>query len=202
MVVPVKALPTAKSRLAATIADPAAHEQLVRAIRADTIAAAAAAPGVARILVVADAEGVLAAQDVEVIVQTEPGLNAGIWEAAAYAAARWPSDGVAALVADLPALRPEDLGAALSAAAGTQSAFVADSSGAGTTLLTARPGTTLDPHFGAGSASEHARRAVPVVGAPGLRQDVDTESDLFRAIALGVGPMTQAAVVADTSCSR
>jgi 2-phospho-L-lactate guanylyltransferase len=202
VVVPVKALPAAKSRLASTVRDSRTHDQLVRAIRADTLAAAAHAEGVARILVVADVDGVEAVEAAEVIVQGEPGLNAGLREAAAYAAARWPGDGVAALVADLPALQPEHLGEALRLAAGADAAFVADSSGEGTTLLTARPGTALAPSFGAGSALRHAQHALSVVGAPGLRQDVDTESDLFRALELGSGPMTRAAAAAVTSCSR
>lgn len=202
VVIPIKALPSAKSRLAATVADPAAHSALVTAIRGDTLAAARQAPGVARIVVVADSGGVDAEDAFEVILQTDPGLNAGLRAAAAYAAERWPDDGVAAMVGDLPALRPDDLGAALTAAATVPAAFVADSSGTGTTLLTAAPGAVLAPSFGAGSAARHGRQAVAVVGAPGLRQDVDTEADLFRALELGAGPLTRAAAAAVTSCSR
>lgn len=212
--IPVKALPSAKSRLAATVPDPAIHAALVRAIRADTVAAAVRAPGVARVVIVADAppdpataadagevsDGV--ADSVQVIVQTEPGLNAGLRAGARFATQHWPADAVAALMADLPALTPTDLGAALVAAATLDAAFVADSSGTGTTLLTAAPGTPLAPSFGAGSARRHGRHATSVVGAPGLRQDVDTEADLFRALELGVGPRTRAAAAAVTSCSR
>src|SRR5436305_745035 len=44
---------------------------------------------------------------------------------------------VAALSSDLPALRPQELAAALAAAAAADRCFVADAAGTGTTLLTA-----------------------------------------------------------------
>ena len=200
--VPVKALPSAKSRLAVAVPDPGQHAALVLAIRADTLAAARRTASVARIVVVADAGGVDAPDALEVILQTEPGLNAGLRAGAEYAGQRWPHDGVAAMVADLPALQPEELDAALAGAAKVPAAFVADATGAGTTLLTASAGTALAPAFGPGSAARHARRAHPVVGGPGLRQDVDTEADLFRALDIGAGPLTRAAAAAVTSCSR
>ena len=54
VVIPAKALPAAKSRLMTASADETAHRRLVEAIRADTAAAARAADGVARVLVVSD----------------------------------------------------------------------------------------------------------------------------------------------------
>src|SRR5439155_7391966 len=121
VVIPAKALPDAKTRLLPASTDPDAHRRLVEAIRADTMAAARAAVRTARILVVtdrADGNGAL--------VQVRPGLNAGLAEAAEYASRTWPADGVAALVGDLPALRPEALAAALEHAAQHERAFVAD----------------------------------------------------------------------------
>ena len=97
---------------------------------------------------------------------------------------------MAALVGDLPALRPAELDAALTAAAAHPAAFVADHLGTGTTLLTAGPATTLAPHFGPGSAAAHARGAVALSAGPGLRTDVDTAADLARAAELGVGMRT------------
>ena len=103
------------------------------------------------------------------------------------------SVGVAALAADLPALRPEELAAALDAAtrAGTRS-YVPDADGTGTVLLAARAGTDLNPRFGPGSAAAHARSgALPLAGDwPGLRRDVDTPADLAAALGLGVGRYT------------
>jgi 2-phospho-L-lactate guanylyltransferase len=196
VVIPAKALPEAKSRLAPASSGPHAHHRLVAAIRADTITAARAAAGVARVLVVADRPE--AAIDlpagVESLVQHADGLNAALREAAEHAAAHWPADGVAALVGDLPALRPAELAAALSAAAGVAAGYVHDAAGTGTTLLTAGPGDALRPAFGLGSAGRHAVHAVLLPAGAGLRRDVDTAPDLARAAELGLGPATIAAL--------
>jgi 2-phospho-L-lactate/phosphoenolpyruvate guanylyltransferase len=173
LLVPVKALPGAKSRLLAASADPNSHRRLVEAIRADTLLAARAARNVARVLLVDGA-----------------GLNDALRAAADDAAQQWPADGIAALVADLPALRPAELDGALASAAGHPRAFVTDSAGTGTTLLAVRPGMALDPMFGPGSAVRHAAAAVQLDAGPGLRRDVDTAEELRDAITLGVGPAT------------
>jgi len=195
VVIPVKALPGAKSRLLAATADRAAHHRLVQAIREDTLAAARAASDVARVVLVADRPGALSGAGVS-IVQSAPGLNPALREAAGYAAARWPADGVAALVGDLPALRPEELTAALRAAAAHQRSYVADADATGTTLLAALPGHPLRPRFGAGSAARHAVDAVALCAGPGLRRDVDTAADLRSAASAGLGPATSAALAA------
>jgi 2-phospho-L-lactate guanylyltransferase len=99
---------------------------------------------------------------------------------------------VVALSADLPALRPDELTAAL-AACGPGRSFVIDLPGTGTTMLAAGPGVWLDPRFGVGSALAHqASGAVPVTltGIDSVRRDVDTAADLAQAVGLGVGPRT------------
>jgi 2-phospho-L-lactate guanylyltransferase len=192
VLIPVKSLPEAKSRLTGASADPAAHARLVRAIRADTVAAAREADGVARLVLVLDGPAADLAPGGLTFVQTVPGLNAALAEAADDARRRWPQDAVAALVGDLPALRSTDLAAALAAAATHEHAYVPDASGTGTTLLTAAPGAALRPRFGAGSAHRHAEVAAALDAAAGLRRDVDTGADLHLAAALGVGPATRA----------
>jgi 2-phospho-L-lactate guanylyltransferase len=195
VVVPLKALPAAKSRLARDIGRPA-HAELVRALRADTVAAARATDGVARILVVGDRplDSGAIPDATRVLVQRSHGLNGALRDAAAVAAAEWPADGLAALVGDLPALHPGELSAALQRAAVHARAFAADAAGTGTTLLTARPGEPFRPAFGPSSAVRHARLAVPIDAGPGLRCDVDTARDLAQAVALGIGPETSAAL--------
>lgn len=192
VVIPAKSLPEAKSRLAGS-SDARSHERLVLAIRADTVAAARAAANVSRVVVIAEREAVDPSGADFVFVQGSSGLNAALREAAEICARRWPGDGVAALVGDLPALRADELDAALEQAAEHRLAYVVDSHATGTTMLTAQPGVQLDPHFGAGSAAQHALIAAPLAGAPGLRQDVDTDSDLAQALRLGVGSRTLAA---------
>ena len=102
-----------------------------------------------------------------------------------------PDLAVAAMCADLPSLRTEDLTDALSAGL-TPRWFVADSAGTGTTLLAAGPGVDLEPHFGTGSALRHEESGASPIRAelPTLRRDVDTEDDLAAARDLGVGEHT------------
>jgi 2-phospho-L-lactate guanylyltransferase len=106
--------------------------------------------------------------------------------------ARKDGAAVAVLLGDLPALRPEDLTQALTAAAAYPIAFVPDADGTGTVLLTATDGRQLEPRFGEGSAARHkaAGHTRLDLELPRLRTDVDDSGDLEHALALGVGPAT------------
>jgi 2-phospho-L-lactate/phosphoenolpyruvate guanylyltransferase len=198
VVVPAKRLAVAKTRLTPLpegLAGPpaAAHDRLVLALLADTVAAALASPAVAGVLVVTDDPDAAAAVTRlgAGTVPDEP--DRGLNPALAHGARATGATAVAALSSDLPALRPAELTAALAAAGSAPRCFVADAQGTGTTLLTA-VGTDLSPAFGAGSAQRHAAGgAVLLTGAwPGLARDVDTPGDLRAALALGVGPHTAA----------
>ena len=198
LVIPVKVLARAKSRLA-DLAGPA-RSALALAMASDTVSAAVACPAVTTVIVVTDDEaaaGVLGALGAHVL-PDEPsaGLNPALAHGAAVAAARWPGSGTAGLAADLPALRPAELDRALRAAAQWPEAFVADALGTGTTLYTAWPPATFRPRFGPGSADRYrAGGAVEIMLAdvPSLRCDVDTPADLRQATSLGLGPRTVAA---------
>jgi 2-phospho-L-lactate guanylyltransferase len=196
VLVPLRALPSAKSRLAEALS-PEVHGAVVAAIRADTLAAVSSAAPVAHVVIIGDAPG-----EGVTLVQTSAGLNGALRDGAVYARERWPDDGIAALVGDLPALRAGELGAALDAAAPHPSAFVPDASGAGTTLLAATPGTALDPRFGIGSAARHAAIAVTLEAGAGLRTDVDTVGDLADAARVGVGVHTDAVITAHGVVAR
>ncbi len=128
-----------------------------------------------------------------------PGLNQALAHGAAYAHDHWPGRGRAGLAGDLPAVRPEELAAALSAAARLGAAFVPDAAGTGTTLYAAAPGTEFRPQFGVGSRAAHLATGAREVGAglTGLRRDVDTVDDLRLAEAIGLGPRTRAVLAAD-----
>ena len=195
LVIPVKVLARAKSRLAG-LAGPA-REELALAMAADTVSAAAACPAVAAVLVVTDdAAAASTLGDLgAVIVPDEPaaGLNPALAHGASLAAARWPRSGTAALAADLPALRPAELERGLQAAAQWPEAFVPDAEGTGTTLYAARPGVAFRPRFGAGSAARYRAGGAAEIGltdVPSLRSDVDTPAGLEAALSLGVGPRT------------
>ncbi|MGY2128954.1 2-phospho-L-lactate guanylyltransferase [Blastococcus sp. SYSU DS0617] len=195
VVVPAKRLAVAKTRLRPLTdrADrpAAAHDALVLALLADTVAAALACPPVAEVVVVTDepAAASLVRRLGARTVGDEP--DAGLNAALDHGARTVTHDAVAALSSDLPALRPAELAAALGAAAGAPRCFVADVHGTGTTLLTA-VGTPLRPRFGTGSAQAHREDGtVALTGDwPGLLRDVDALDDLRAALALGVGPHT------------
>lgn len=201
LVIPVKPLWAAKSRLRGAV-DDAAHARLALALALDTIAAARAASRVRGLLVMSTdaqvaaglaAEGVAVAPDGPV-----PGLNAALEHGAGLLRARDARAAVGALQADLPALTPDELDAAVGRAtaafaAGSDRAFCADAAGTGTTLLLAAPGAGLQPRFGRASARRHRESgAIELRGAwPGLRHDVDTGTDLARAAELGLGACTR-----------
>jgi 2-phospho-L-lactate guanylyltransferase len=193
IVVPAKRLAVAKTRLRplTDVLGGDAHDDLVLALLADTVAAAAACPSVTEVLVVTDDPAAAAAVrplDVRVLAdEPDRGLNPALEHGARHATC----SAVAALSSDLPALRPPELADALHAAAAAQRCFVPDGHGTGTTLLTAT-GTALLPRFGTGSAQAHRDGgAVALTGDwPGLVRDVDTPGDLRDALALGTGPRT------------
>ncbi len=195
VLMPVKVLSEAKSRLAA-LAGPRRGE-LALAVACDTVTAVMRTDQAARAIVITDdpvAASALRELGAQVI-PDEPrdGLNAALRHGAAIAAHSWPASGTAALSADLPALRPAELARALSAAARWPNAFVADAPGDGTTLYTAAPGVAFRPAFGLASRARHAAGGaaeLELTDIPGLRRDVDTPADLRGAAELGLGTRT------------
>ncbi len=229
VLLPVKVLARAKSRLAVLAGD--RRRDLALALAADTVAAVAACPEVTRVVVVTSdpVAGPLLSALGAVIVTDAPagltaalasldtpspdapsadiagvqeGLNAALRHGAAEAARRWPGSGLAALTADLPALRPAELAAALRAVSGpgrtgsgSRAAFVPDAAGVGTTLYAVPPGGQFRPLFGGASRARHAASGAAELrldDIAGLRRDVDTPDDLRAALALGAGPRTTA----------
>ena len=198
LVIPVKVLALAKSRLTG-LAGPRRAE-LALAMAADTVAAATACTVVDSVVVVTDdaAAAALLSGLGAIVVPDEPGdgLNPALTFGAAQAGEFWPGRGRAGLAADLPALAPAELGRALTEAAKVPEAFVADAEGTGTTLYTARPPAAFRPRFGAGSRAAHLSGGVvelQLPGLDGLRRDVDTVADLRDAARIGLGPHTAAA---------
>jgi 2-phospho-L-lactate guanylyltransferase len=196
VLVPVKPPAVGKSRLVGLTDEQ--RRDLAAAFALDTVSACLVAPGVARVLAVTDDAGFasrLAALGCAVVPDGRPGdLNASLVLAAAEARRRWPQLRPAAVCADLPALRPEDLAAVLTAAVARDHgpAFVADADGVGTTVYTAGHAAFL-PQFGPGSRARHLASGVTeVADAPAsVRLDVDDLAALARARALGLGPHTR-----------
>ena len=195
VVVPVKLLAVAKSRLGAY--GDAARQELALAFAVDVVTAALRCAVVARVLVVTD--DALAAVSLSALGASiapdlpDDGLNPALSHGADLLRERHAERGVATLSADLPALRPVDLETALRAVPPRSRAFVADADARGTTLLAAAPGVALLPSYGAGSRARHlASGALELRGTPALGRDVDTPDDLAQALALGVGERTAA----------
>ena len=194
IVVPVKRLDDAKTRLRV---DPDVRIELALAIAADTVSAALACPLAAVVIAVTDdarAAPVLSALGAVVVPdRPDAGLNPALVHGASVPEV--PSDaGVAAIAADLPALRPGELADVLAATAQHGVVVVADAAGVGTTLLAAVEVPRFRPMFGTGSRARHvAAGAVDLSDAagPSLRCDVDTLADLATAHRLGLGPATE-----------
>ena len=193
VVVPVKSLDVAKSRLAGF--GDHGRRGLALAFAQDVVRAAVACPLVRQVLVITDDDD--AGRELALLgADIRPDLPAaGLNPALEHGAALLREGlGVAALSSDLPALKAADLGATLAGAA--RRFFVADADGRGTTLLAAAAGAPLLAAYGPGSAQLHrSSGAQEVAGAPGLRRDVDTPDDLAAAVTLGVGPSTAAVLV-------
>ncbi|WP_119729250.1 2-phospho-L-lactate guanylyltransferase [Thermomonospora amylolytica] len=197
LVLPVKVLSRAKTRMAAA-AGPL-REALALAVAADTVAAALRCALVAEVIVVTDDP--LAASELSALgartVPDEPdrGLNPALAYGASVARRARPDVGVGAMSADLPALRPAELGRVLTAAAAFPESFVPDAAGVGTTLYAVRPGVPFSPAFGPDSRARHAAqgaRELALEDIASVRRDVDTPDDLRAALALGAGPRTTA----------
>ena len=203
LVLPLKEAALGKSRL--TLPPGLSRTEVARAVARDTLEAVCGTLPPHRVTVVtSDRHARRLAEAAGVAVVPDPG--AGLDEAIRAGWARTPDaavdgqtddpaggvDGWAALLGDLPALRPEELAQALATCAAYPAAVVPDADGTGTVLLTSTTGVP-EPRFGPGSAARHARTATLLeLDLPGLRRDVDTVADLRAAVALGVGPHTRA----------
>ncbi|WNI22226.1 2-phospho-L-lactate guanylyltransferase [Streptomyces sp. ITFR-16] len=196
LVVPLKPLARAKSRLVPA-SGALLRPRLALAFAQDTVAAALSCPAVADVVVVTDdraAGAALAALGARIVADTPAaGLNAALAHGERTVRASRPGAPVAALNADLPALRPAELSRVLEFSAAFPRAFVPDAAGIGTTFLSAGPGVEFRPAFGGPSRARHlasGAREITLAGIDSVRRDVDTGDDLRVALALGVGPFT------------
>ena len=196
MIVPVKRLAEAKSRLSDELA-PSARHDLVRAMLADVLAAARESAVGSLLLVSADdAYDDIAAQAGAVRVAD---AGTGYNQAVALGLAHAQNAGAAsALVvpADQPRATASDIREASAALAGL-SVVVVRAHDDGTGALGLRPPTALEPAFGPRSADAHlaaAERAgltAATLALPSLAYDIDMLADLER-VEPPLGPATRA----------
>jgi 2-phospho-L-lactate guanylyltransferase len=191
IIVPHRGLDVAKTRLAPVL-DPAAREQLARALLVRVLKVAREAcddvvvisPSVALRALVLEAGARLSAQ-------RGMGLNAGLEQARSEAVI----EGIEALVVlhgDLPNLAVADVMALADAVPLPAGVVIApDRAGTGTNGLVQRPAAAIPFRFGAGSCAAHLDAAtavglpVTLVQRPGLAFDLDTPEDLARWLELG-----------------
>ncbi len=195
VVVPVKPPAVAKSRLG-RLGDEVRRD-LATAFAGDTVEAALSCARVATVLVVTDDHrlaGQLAAAGAEVVPDgAADDLNASLVLAAAELLRRHAGLRIAALCADLPSLRPDELGRVLEAAPADRMGFVADADAVGSTAVTAPDLARFRPRFGHGSRVEHLDAGaleIDLGDVVSVRRDVDTPDDLAAALRLGIGPRT------------
>ena len=199
VVIPVKALPQAKTRLAGDVATPA---DLAVAFLRDTLAAVLATASVeATVVVTADpvVADIAAGAGADVVDDSEhPGINPAARHGAGH---RSPGSAIAVIVSDLPCLTPATLAVVLAAASAHRHAFLADLDGTGTTMWFADADAPVEPHFGPDSRAAHAGAGhVDLVAAHAAladalvpaRLDIDTVAALDRAVTVGVGAATAA----------
>lgn len=200
VVVPVKGRSGAKTRL---VPPPGVDRgELALAMACDALVALRRVVPVDRVVVVtSDADLAASVRAAGAHVVADPGTGLVTAVEAGLAVLPLHVDR-AVLLGDLPALRSDELAAALSAGGGQERSFVADRGDTGTTLLLARAGTPHDVHFGTGSAAAHAAAGYRPLAleVPSLRTDVDDADDLRAAVSLGCGPATTA-LLPDAVCS-
>jgi 2-phospho-L-lactate/phosphoenolpyruvate guanylyltransferase len=195
-VVPVKGGPLAKSRLRLPRA---LRASLADAFARDTVAALRAGrPGMPVLVVTSDVEVSAWVPHLGAVLVPDPGqgLDAAV-VAGCRAAAGLRARRVAVVLGDHPALRPDEVRAALEAAARHPACVVADAGDDGTALLTATlepppAGSQVRTAFGPGSAAAHQRLGHTrlELDLPGLLVDVDDAASLAAAARLGLGPHT------------
>jgi 2-phospho-L-lactate guanylyltransferase len=194
-VVPVKGGPLSKSRLALPRD---VRVALATAFARDTVAALRRADPRMPVLVVTGAPDVAEwarGDGADVVADPGTGLDGAVAAGVAAAGPRGASH-AAVVLGDHPALRPEEVRAALALASGHDRTIVPDAVGSGTALLGMPTAPVVRTAFGAGSAAAHVLMGFVALEAevPGLRLDVDDAQDLAAAVRLGVGRHTGVAL--------
>ncbi len=179
-IVPVKALPHAKSRLAGHLDQPQ-RRALVIWMLGRVLDACLGARPIDRVLVVAGdlhAAAVAARPGVDVVIEPSPGLRAAL-ETADQAASQ--AHATIVIPADLPLATATDLETICAA---SDPVVVVPTRDGGTGALARRPPDVVGTAFGPASAAAHLRLAAAggvcatLMSLPNLALDVDTPADL------------------------
>lgn len=186
-VVPLKAIPAAKTRLSGRFG---ADERAVLLRRTfGRVVAALVDSGVVHrvVVVVGDDLGLAWAQDEGVDVAVQPGSVRGLNAALAWVDGQLGEEATLVLPADLPLVRGEDLRELVADLPAGPAVVVAPTADGGTGALLRRPGGVVAPAYGVGSAERHLSLARAAGAAavrrdlPGLALDLDRPEDVEAA---------------------
>ncbi|WP_426243323.1 2-phospho-L-lactate guanylyltransferase [Nocardioides sp. LHG3406-4] len=194
-IVPQKSLSRAKSRL--DLPD-VARWRVARAMLVDTVFALGQVKGLDRVIIAWEDPDDVSWMPVmpRVVHHVVPGsdLNGAISTVEEQVAAEVPQSGRLVVPGDLPACSSVQMDELVAQVAQVARSFLRDAHGAGTTVLAARDNTLLSPQYGRSSARQHlSTGAHPLDAArfPSVTRDVDTMTDLYAALRLGVGRATR-----------
>lgn len=201
VLVPVKRLHEAKTRLAV---DDRLRTRLALAFARDTLAALGRSRNVGSIFVLTSdpvARAALRRPDVHFLDDHGGGLNRAIDAALPQVRYLSGTGRLAIVMADLPALRPDEFRRAGAAASLCARSFVADADQLGTTAVFFSGGSIDRPRFGSDSRLAHARSgaiALELGQLDGLRRDIDRLDHLHAAAGLGLGDHTRAVLATES----
>jgi 2-phospho-L-lactate/phosphoenolpyruvate guanylyltransferase len=185
-IIPVKALPLAKSRIGALLSGPE-RRALVLAMLGDVLTAIGAARSIDHVGVISADSTVLAlatARGAQALPDYADDLNAALTQAAAHFAARG-AVAVLALPADIPLVQSREIDDLIAARTTPRGMVIAPSRDGGTNALLVWPPLALPFLFGVGSQARHLAAAherhleVREFRTPGMELDVDHPDDLL-----------------------
>ncbi|MGC0362128.1 2-phospho-L-lactate guanylyltransferase [Rhodococcus sp. 27YEA15] len=190
VIVPVKALSQAKSRL--DVGGSENRMLCATAFLLDTLFALERCAEVQSVLVVSPDHSLGGRIGCSVVEDRGSGIDDAVGIGRSSLIAKGHRGPVAVVLPDLPALKSADVDELLRSVPSDRCAFVADADRTGTTCVSAPSAMELATGFGAGSAGRHRSmgHAEVLLTVASLRHDVDTIEQLSRAIILGVGPDT------------
>ncbi|MCH9677143.1 MAG: 2-phospho-L-lactate guanylyltransferase [Actinomycetia bacterium] len=193
--VPAKVLHHSKTRLG--------REGLAAAFLADTVSALIESAQVSHVTVITQdlqLATLVSELGAAVIAEPEPADLLGALRVGIESVSN--SHGILVALGDLPCLKPTDIDSFLFQAMNYDSSFACDTEGTGSTMWARLPGSPATPHFGTRSRAAHRENGcIELSCSPALHRDVDTETDLWDALRIGVGPATTRALAAQALIS-